>query len=61
MPCAAAYLAVWGVSGVLHGAVLLAFGHPVPALVFMLIFFGLGLTGVGAICMKQQKRRWRAS
>jgi hypothetical protein len=57
IPCAAAYLAVWMVSGVLHGAVLLVFGNPVPAMVFTLIFIGLGLAGVGAICMKQRKRR----
>lgn len=58
MPRAAAYLAVWVISGLFHGAVLLAFGHPVPAMVFTLIFIGLGLAGVGAISLKC-RQRWR--
>jgi hypothetical protein len=57
MPCSAAYLAVWVISGVLHGAVVLVLGNPVPAMVFTLIFITLGLTGVGAISMKLRKRR----
>jgi len=60
MPCAAAYLTVWVVSGFLHGAVILAFGNPIPALVFTLIFISLGLAGVVAIALKQRKRRRRA-
>ena len=57
LPCAAAYFAVWTVSGFLHGAVLLVFGNPIPAVVFTLIFIGLGMAGVGAITMKNRKRR----
>lgn len=60
LPCVAAYLAVWVISGVLHGAVLLAFGNPIPAMVFTLIFIGLGLAGSGASCMKHRQRRRRA-
>ena len=57
MPCAAAYLTVATISGLLHGVALLVFGNPVPALVFTLIFIGLGLAGVVAIGMKRRRRR----
>ncbi len=60
-PSAAAYLLVWVISGMLHGAVILAFGHPVGAAVFALIFIGLGLAGVGAIGLRQRQRRRRSS
>lgn len=52
LPAAIAYFAVWAFSGLLHGAVLLGFGHPTAALVFTLIFFGLGAVGTAAIVFK---------
>jgi hypothetical protein len=55
------YLTVWIVSGTLHGALLLVFGHPVASGVFILVFTGLGLAGVGAICMKNRKKRRRVA
>lgn len=59
LPPAAVYLAVWIVSGVLHGAVLLGLGHPVAAGGFVLLFTGLGLAGVAAIGGKNRQRRRR--
>jgi len=51
-----AYLAVWIVSGALHGGLLLFFGHPLVAGAFILGFTGLGLVGAGVICMKDRRR-----
>jgi uncharacterized membrane protein YbhN (UPF0104 family) len=56
LPIAAAYLSVWIVSGLLHGALLLAFGHPVGAGGFFILFTGLGLAGVAAIEGKHRSR-----
>ena len=61
LPCVAAYSAVWITSGFLHGGVLLMFGHIVAAVVFTLIFVGLGLSGSLAILMKNRQRKlWLA-
>lgn len=56
-PVSASYLAVWIISGGLHGALFLVFGRPVGAAVFFLIFVALGLVGVGAIAFKNGRRR----
>ncbi len=61
LPCEAAYLAVWVTSGFMHGVALLLFGNPIPAVVFTLIFIGLGTAGVGAIILKNRRRRLRAT
>jgi len=61
LPCAVAYLAVWLVSGIMHGALVLCAGNPVPALLFALVFAALGLAGVGAITVKHRQRRQRAA
>jgi len=53
MPCIAAYFLVWAVSAVLHGAAMLAFGNPIPALVFTLIFIVSGLVGSGVIFFRK--------
>jgi citrate synthase len=45
------------ISGVLHGIVMLLFGHPIPALVFTAIFFCSGLIGAWAHLMKRRQRR----
>lgn len=57
LPQEGAYVAVWMISGVFHGFVVLLFGNPVPALVFAAIFFGLGLIGAWAHFMKRRQRR----
>ncbi len=61
LPEVAAYFAVWTASGFLHSGVLLVLGNPVLAVVFTLIFIGLGLAGVGAIIMKNRQRRVRVA
>ncbi len=57
LPSGVAYVSVWMISGVLHGIVMLLFGHPVPALVFTAFFFGLGIIGARAHFMKRRQRR----
>ena len=56
MPSALAYLVVWIISALLHGALLLLFGNPIPAAVFVLIFLGLGSAGAGVIVLKNRRR-----
>jgi membrane associated rhomboid family serine protease len=60
LPCVAAYFLVWLVSGVLHSAVLLAFGHPIAAGAFTLVFAGLGAAGAAAISIKNRRGNLRA-
>jgi hypothetical protein len=50
------------VSGILHGAVVALGGSPMAAVVFGLIFVGLGLVGCVVIHRKNRnRRRWRSA
>jgi len=61
LPAPLAYLLVWCVSAVLHGAGLLATGSVVAAGVFTAIFLTLGGIGSYAVMKKNQKRKQRRS
>lgn len=56
MPCALAYFIVYATSAVLHAALMLLFGHPIAAFLFLVLYLALGLAGVWSIVMN--KKRW---
>ena len=50
------YMAVWVVSGLLHGIIIAGFGHPVAGAAWALVFFLLGGVGTMLVYLKKRTR-----